>query len=220
WRKRLYEQAKPMQIQLLQEYGAKFRCSSLQGPLAAGGEPSPAAADSGTADRVMGDEPAASAADEAAAEPTLGASCSSSSRSPGDRSPTDSAQEPPRCVCGSRLACTSVRERVMSFIAEETPVPLSNSLLERLMLRPPIMCDLCSQQVSPAGNVWTCENGRRTVLHSVAYDVCEACFAYHAHGIEIPELSSSELGDSMELDEDSDRDELDPEDFDSEDEAQ
>lgn len=29
------------------------------------------------------------------------------------------------------------------------------------------------RQVSPNSEVWTCENGRRTVLHSVAYDVCQ-----------------------------------------------
>ena len=29
-------------------------------------------------------------------------------------------------------------------------------------------------QVAASSKVWTCENGRRTVLHSVAYDVCQA----------------------------------------------
>ncbi|CAK0857856.1 unnamed protein product, partial [Prorocentrum cordatum] len=54
------------------------------------------------------------------------------------------------------------------------------------MRAPPIICDICRRQLDPCGSVWTCENGRRTVLHAVAYDVCQYCFALHAHGVEIP----------------------------------
>ena len=68
--------------------------------------------------------------------------------------------------------------------------------LEQLLRSPPIMCDICNSQarhelgvcadlldiftsfmlvqVAAAADVWTCENGRRTVLHAVAYDVCQA----------------------------------------------
>lgn len=53
------------------------------------------------------------------------------------------------------------------------------------MLRPPIVCDICGQQVQRQASLWTCENGRKTVLHSVSYDVCEGCFALHAHGIDL-----------------------------------
>ena len=31
-----------------------------------------------------------------------------------------------------------------------------------------------ARQVHSEADVWTCENGRRTVLHAVAYDVCQA----------------------------------------------
>ena len=66
-------------------------------------------------------------------------------------------------------------------------------------------------QVAASADVWTCENGRRTVLHAVAYDVCQAgpallrvslcvtglgslasvqsCFNYYAYGHERLELS-------------------------------
>lgn len=39
------------------------------------------------------------------------------------------------------------------------------------------------RQVSPNSEVWTCENGRRTVLHSVAYDVCQVQPAYQSSKI-------------------------------------
>lgn len=91
----------------------------------------------------------------------------------------DSSEAAPRCVCGSRLNCSSVRERVLAFLAEENPAQHSQALIEQLMLRPPIVCDICDQPVLPQQQVWTCENGRRTVLHAVAYDVCERCFSFH-----------------------------------------
>ncbi|CAJ1388554.1 unnamed protein product [Effrenium voratum] len=109
WRKRLYKQARPAQIQLLQDFG----------------------------------------------------------------------KEHPPCVCGSRLSCTSVRERVQSFVQEEAAIPVTDQEMDYLMSRPPIMCDICNQQVHSEADVWTCENGRRTVLHAVAYDVCQACFSRH-----------------------------------------
>jgi len=136
WRRRLYEQAKPRQIQLLQRYGA------------------------------------------------AGAACggSSASRTAAPQDSDSSATQPPRCVCGSRLRCVSVRDRVMTFVSEEAPVPPPEQLVELLMQSPPIVCDICDARVGPASKVWTCENGRKTVLHAVAYDVCDACFALHAHG--------------------------------------
>ncbi|CAJ1450916.1 unnamed protein product [Effrenium voratum] len=88
------------------------------------------------------------------------------------------AEHPP-CVCGSRLSCTSVRERVQSFVQEEAAIPVTDQEMDYLMSRPPIMCDICNQQVHSEADVWTCENGRRTVLHAVAYDVCQACFSRH-----------------------------------------
>lgn len=136
WRRRLYEQAKPLQIRLLQEHGASVSAAG-------------------------------------AAVPIIDAVAAS-----------EAAPERPKCVCGSRLAHTSVRDRVMMFIREEAPVPVTRGEMQQLVARPPIMCDICSRQVSASDSLWTCENGRRTVLHAVAYDVCHSCFSYHAFGIE------------------------------------
>jgi len=60
---------------------------------------------------------------------------------------------------------------------------ISEFEMSHLLAQPPIMCDICNKQVSPNSEVWTCENGRRTVLHSVAYDVCQLCFERHARGM-------------------------------------
>mmetsp|Transcript_47506 Transcript_47506/g.137209 ORF Transcript_47506/g.137209 Transcript_47506/m.137209 type:complete len:102 (+) Transcript_47506:670-975(+) len=73
----------------------------------------------------------------------------------------------------------------MAFVAE-APMPTPPALIEHLMMRPPIVCDICTRQVEPRSRVWTCENGRRTVLHAVRYDVCEGCFAFYAFGVEVP----------------------------------
>mmetsp|Transcript_48771 Transcript_48771/g.106025 ORF Transcript_48771/g.106025 Transcript_48771/m.106025 type:complete len:279 (+) Transcript_48771:70-906(+) len=89
----------------------------------------------------------------------------------------------PKCVCGSRLMCVSVKDRILAFISESSSSP-HPSTIERLILNPPIVCDICDQVVQ-GQHVWTCENGRRTVLHAVAYDVCEACFAHHTQGEDI-----------------------------------
>lgn len=179
WRKRLYKQARPRQIQLLQQYGAQG--TGADAIIAPGGA-GPASGDGGTGD------------------PSLGHAGAASNES-GHVEAQTTAQEAPRCVCGYRLRCVSVRDRVLAFVSEETPFPPPRSVVERLMLRPPVNCDICERSVDPGSRVWTCENGRRTVLHAVAYDVCEACFAYHAHGVELPMTTR---GDEDEDDEEED----------------
>mmetsp|Transcript_48772 Transcript_48772/g.106027 ORF Transcript_48772/g.106027 Transcript_48772/m.106027 type:complete len:283 (+) Transcript_48772:70-918(+) len=143
WRDRLYKQARPMQIKLLQLFGAQAE-PSRAGPSRAG----PGVGSSSVAEDVLQQQP-----------------------------------QPPKCVCGSRLMCVSVRERILASFNEAAASP-HPSIVERLMLNPPIVCDICVQQVQ-GGHLWTCENGRRTVLHAVAYDVCEACFAHHTQGEDI-----------------------------------
>jgi len=91
--------------------------------------------------------------------------------------PSDEMRGAPRCVCGNRLLCLSIHDRVLRYISESGPA--RRDRIERLVRRPPIRCDLCHRHVHPSGCVWTCENGRRTVLHAASYDVCEACFALH-----------------------------------------
>lgn len=176
WQQRLYEQAKPTQIHLLQQFGGRI-------PIGQGRRVRPW----GPWPRIFSklDSQSSSSADHS---PRSSASLSSSSdvSTSTDNEAYISIQDipevQPRCVCGSSLRHISVQDRVRAFVHEETPVPPPPHLLERLMASPPIFCDICDRRVGPSHRVWTCENGRRTVLHAAAYDVCEACFAFHVHG--------------------------------------
>eukprot|EP00913_Durusdinium_trenchii_P026756 g25098.t1 len=76
--------------------------------------------------------------------------------------------------------------------------------MEHLLRHPPIMCDICNKQVAASSKVWTCENGRRTVLHSVAYDVCQPCFDLHAHGREQAPHDEPDADDDSDINECSD----------------
>eukprot|EP00928_Gymnodinium_smaydae_P079230 TRINITY_DN6320_c1_g1_i1.p1 TRINITY_DN6320_c1_g1~~TRINITY_DN6320_c1_g1_i1.p1 ORF type:complete len:365 (-),score=93.82 TRINITY_DN6320_c1_g1_i1:201-1295(-) len=179
WRKRLYEQAMPLQIRLLQRYGA----STSGRPLVDAGATADASAASGGAG-----EPAVSgtSASSSATATAPGSNGSVEAEASAGAASAVSEAEAPRCVCGSRLRRVSVRDRVLAFVNEETPVAPPRSMLERLMQNPPIVCDICNLSVDADSDVWTCENGRRTVLHAVAYDVCAPCFALHAFGVEPP----------------------------------
>mmetsp|Transcript_25514 Transcript_25514/g.72882 ORF Transcript_25514/g.72882 Transcript_25514/m.72882 type:complete len:275 (-) Transcript_25514:98-922(-) len=91
----------------------------------------------------------------------------------------------PRCVCGSHMRYVTIKDRVLQLIHEGPTVPpesLVPIIMEHILQSPPIMCDLCETNVHADGGVWSCENGQRTMLHSAAYDVCEACFSFHASG--------------------------------------
>lgn len=166
WRKRLYAQAMPKQIQLLERLGAeRAALAQSEGSAGVGGS--------------FGSSQAATTSP--AAEHLL----------------CYQTHQPARCVCGSALAEVSVRDRVLTFVQEESPITPPSSVIKHLMMSPPIVCDLCGRRLRPAGKVWTCENGRRTVLHAAAYDVCESCFSFYVYGIE----DAADREDSVEYDE-------------------
>lgn len=175
WQQRLYEQAKPTQIHLLRQYGGRAP-ESLNGVAVQPWGPWPRSA-------ILDPQPQSN--DMPEEQPGL----ASASESP-SRSSTDSEAEEtglrcdvlPRCICGSSLHHVSVQERVRAFVTEEAPVPPPHHFVDRLLANPPIFCDICDRRLSASSGVWTCENGGRTVLHAAAYDVCEACFAFHVHG--------------------------------------
>eukprot|EP00747_Dinoflagellata_sp_TGD_P222784 gnl/TRDRNA2_/TRDRNA2_94469_c0_seq1.p1 gnl/TRDRNA2_/TRDRNA2_94469_c0~~gnl/TRDRNA2_/TRDRNA2_94469_c0_seq1.p1 ORF type:complete len:335 (+),score=55.68 gnl/TRDRNA2_/TRDRNA2_94469_c0_seq1:67-1071(+) len=95
----------------------------------------------------------------------------------------------PKCVCGGFLEKVSCKERIRRFCVVRLPqLPPGSEAFERAVEaiaasgRATYFCDLCSESIRPLGEVWTCENADRTILHSNAYDICEACFAKHAFG--------------------------------------
>mmetsp|Transcript_103200 Transcript_103200/g.205075 ORF Transcript_103200/g.205075 Transcript_103200/m.205075 type:complete len:296 (+) Transcript_103200:64-951(+) len=59
-------------------------------------------------------------------------------------------------------------------------VPQADTLVDRLLSGALVTCDLCDEVATNSGCVWTCKNGPHTVLHPAAYDVCEGCFARYA----------------------------------------
>lgn len=153
-RNRLYEQARPVQIKLLEGHGARLKEAEV--------------------------------------------------------TPSAAAAESPRCVCGSRLISCSVRARVIAFVANLSPSeaagPVQLDAREESVVghylmknRVPITCDICDRKFEPTGNTWTCENGKLTILHGLAYDVCEPCFMRYVHGVEPPPpLAPSEERDDEE----------------------
>lgn len=97
------------------------------------------------------------------------------------RNEFDGCTDAPGCVCGCRLKYTSVRERVLQFVAEVSTVPTTEDVLDRLMATPPLVCDICERLIKKSEQVWTCENGPKTVLHAGSFDICEECFEQHAY---------------------------------------
>lgn len=171
WQQRLYEQAKPTQIHLLRQFGGRAP-ESLGGVAVQPWGPWP---------RPVGLDPQQLTGEPQAEQPEASSASGSLARSSTDsEGETDYAL--PRCICGSSLHHVSVHERVRAFVTEEAPVPPPHNFVDRLLANPPIFCDICDRRLAPGNGVWTCENGGRTVLHAAAYDVCEACFAFHVHG--------------------------------------
>lgn len=101
----------------------------------------------------------------------------------------------PFCVCGCRLVCITVRERVLGFVAECLGVARADAekhdrvteLTAKFLNgfhEVPITCDICQSLSGPKrldadGRVWTCQGGNTTLLHGRSYDVCEACYERH-----------------------------------------
>lgn len=134
WRSRLYGKAKPVQIQLLRDFGESV---AVQGP---GAEANMIGADLG---------------------------------------------QWPLCVCGAQLERVGSRVRIIRVLDEAEPgwrlrSTEANGLLERLLASAFVTCDLCEQDATVSGFVWTCQSGPRTVLHPAAYDVCDKCFSQYA----------------------------------------
>jgi len=92
----------------------------------------------------------------------------------------------PACVCGARLEHVGTRERILRMLEAQDAswrarAPRERSHVERLMMASsPITCDLCGQNATRSGALWTCRNGTKTVLHPNSYDVCEPCFVRYA----------------------------------------
>jgi len=159
WRSRLYGKAKPVQIQLLRDYGKCLAASHLS----TGSSAPPSVTRC----------PARGPAPETSLD----------SGSPPPPRPFSSLPQP-LCVCGAHLERVNARRRVERMLQDNDSGwrlqgPEMDRLVERLVNSPLVTCDLCEEVATRTGAVWTCENGPHTVLHPAAYDVCERCFCAH-----------------------------------------
>jgi len=97
----------------------------------------------------------------------------------------------PECVCGGALARVSGTERAEKFLKSIRPDLSEDSLAFNTILEDltregscGVICDLCEDNVVRVDSgVWTCGRGDQTILHANAYDVCEDCFIRHALGV-------------------------------------
>jgi len=165
WRQRLYKKAKPVQIRLLQDFRAS---NSVDDPVLDTGAFSKAQCSPESVDSV-------------------------STGVPSDDS-QHSAE--PLCVCGDVMEKIDRRTRILRMLDDTEPgwrtrVAESEKLVESLASSSLITCDLCDEVAMRTGFVWTCRNGPHTVLHPVAYDVCEKCFDHYAGSVEPPPATTT-----------------------------
>eukprot|EP00931_Biecheleriopsis_adriatica_P079952 TRINITY_DN53312_c0_g1_i1.p1 TRINITY_DN53312_c0_g1~~TRINITY_DN53312_c0_g1_i1.p1 ORF type:complete len:270 (+),score=42.13 TRINITY_DN53312_c0_g1_i1:60-812(+) len=95
----------------------------------------------------------------------------------------------PHCACGAELERISGRSRIQRFLDDTKPGWRSRAsadavvrdLMSNAFL---VTCDLCHTDAIREGYVWTCKNGPHTIVHPVAYDICDHCFVKYAglHG--------------------------------------
>jgi hypothetical protein len=88
----------------------------------------------------------------------------------------------PTCVCGGKLERLSLRSRILCMLEEQSMdwrSEVQESVLDKLVSVALVRCDLCGEEATRSGAVWTCSRGQHTVLHPSAYDVCEGCFQKH-----------------------------------------
>lgn len=165
WQARLYAKTRPVQVQLLRDYGAALE-QCRKGAAAS-----------------VAEVPEATSEGKAETGRT------------GDASAEQAAEAPkPHCVCGAALERVSASGRMESMLDSTDPgwrtrVQDPSGLLVRLVCSSLVVCDLCEGAAAASGVVWTCQKGPRTLLHPAAYDVCERCFAAHVGAAGAPALA-------------------------------
>eukprot|EP00929_Paragymnodinium_shiwhaense_P056200 TRINITY_DN28128_c2_g1_i4.p1 TRINITY_DN28128_c2_g1~~TRINITY_DN28128_c2_g1_i4.p1 ORF type:complete len:223 (+),score=29.71 TRINITY_DN28128_c2_g1_i4:305-973(+) len=87
----------------------------------------------------------------------------------------------PRCVCGGELQMLPLRQRVHRQVEPKGENGFMvyagrRFTVDDLIRMGAITCDICDKAISEGMHVWTCENGRDTILHAHSYDICSQCF--------------------------------------------
>lgn len=148
---RIQSQVRPLQIRILEQYGAKYPV-----PLSFPPEVSRAAV------------------------PGVALALATKAARRVQRQIAEGKQDVPRCVCGCRLRRIAVVERARSWVrknqmAPEGALDASCFELEVVEAMHAIFCDICNGCASGMDALWSCKNGSRTIKHATAYDICDAC---------------------------------------------
>lgn len=151
WRTRLYSKVKPVQIQLLRDYGSTAM----------------------TANQALPSTPSVAACGGSSYN---GTECRRAAGTTHDLPLCVCGAQLERVSSRSRI----LRMLEDTDSNWRSRVPQAENLVERLLSGALVTCDLCDEVATNSGCVWTCKNGPHTVLHPAAYDVCESCFARYA----------------------------------------
>jgi hypothetical protein len=100
---------------------------------------------------------------------------------------------PPQCICGSALMRVSGKDRGFARARSFLEALQGHVISGRTFAG--ITCNHCNDNVSPHQDVWTCTNGRFTMLHARFFDICDACF------VQLVARGSCRAEEKMEMDE-------------------
>lgn len=97
----------------------------------------------------------------------------------------------PRCVCSGKLERLGLRDRVSKLVNKSGYFVYDGRrfTVDDLIHMGAVTCDLCNSKVRDGEELWTCENGVQTILHSHSYDICAVCVQTHAFGGSSPPMS-------------------------------
>merc|ERR1712150_253195 len=112
----------------------------------------------------------------------------------------------PSCICGSKLLRVSATQRIQLLVKHCHPdipqdSPTFQLALDRAAYTCLIWCDLCNCDVAGKYSVWTCPSGNGTIMHTLAYDICDSCVLLHAPltGEQVPEPQACSMSAPAEF---------------------
>jgi hypothetical protein len=97
----------------------------------------------------------------------------------------EEAATSPDCICGMQFERVSSHERAVRWCQMNLPdlspgSQVYQELLRMLSAQSSSYCDLCNESIPAGADLWTCQNGNSTILHSNAFDFCDRCLVSHS----------------------------------------
>jgi len=84
---------------------------------------------------------------------------------------------PPQCMCGGTLHRLAAGEAKAAHRRPSLSLSLNSSNFS--FVEEAERCDLCEESLPSQAATWTCTANYATVLHTSAYNICDACVAQH-----------------------------------------